>query len=62
MTTDKYSIVEIKGSTWWNTLRHYEGAKIKCGEKHFDEIAKDTKNPAQYIKSTDVNGMMDYVE
>ena len=57
-----YFVVETKGSNWWDDLRHLEGAKIKCGEKHFDEIAKDTKNPAQYIKSTDVDGMMGYVE
>ncbi len=57
-----YFVVETKGSTWWDDLRHHEGAKIKCGEKHFDEIAKDIKNPAQYIKSTDVDGMMSYVE
>ena len=57
-----YFVVETKGSTWWDDLRHLEGAKIKCGEKHFEEIAKDTEKPAQYIKSTDVDGMMGYVE
>lgn len=57
-----YFVVETKGSTWWDDLRHLEGAKIKCGEKHFDEVAKGIKNPAQYIKSTDVDGMMAYVE
>lgn len=46
-----YFVVETKGSTWWNDLRHHEGAKIKCGEKHFEEIAKETENPAQYIKA-----------
>jgi type III restriction enzyme len=56
-----YFIVETKGSTWWGDLRHAEGAKIKCGEKHFEEVAGD-KNPAQYIKATDVEGMMGYVE
>lgn len=56
-----YFVVETKGSTWWDDLRHQEGAKIKCGEKHFDEIAKDIENPAQYIKSTDVDGMMGHV-
>ena len=57
-----YFVVETKGSTWWDDLRHLEGAKIKCGEKHFEEIAKDTKNPARYIKATDVDGMMGYME
>ena len=57
-----YFVVETKGSTWWHDLRHLESAKIKCGEQHFEEIAKDTENPARYIKSKDVNGMMGYVE
>ena len=57
-----YFVVETKGSTWWDNLRHLEGAKIKCGKKHFDEIARDTENPARYIKATDVEGMMRYVE
>ncbi|MCO6413230.1 MAG: DEAD/DEAH box helicase family protein [Thiogranum sp.] len=57
-----YFVVETKGSTWWDDLRHLEGAKIKCGERHFEEIAKDTENPVRYIKSTDVEGMMGYVE
>lgn len=57
-----YFVVETKGSTWWGDLRHAEGAKIKCGEKHFEEIAEDKDNPAQYIKATDVVGMMGYVE
>ncbi|MCG7983366.1 MAG: DEAD/DEAH box helicase family protein [Candidatus Thiodiazotropha lotti] len=57
-----YFVVETKGSTWWDDLRHLEGAKIKCGEKHFDEIARDTENPVRYVKATDVDGMMDHVE
>ncbi len=57
-----YFVVETKGSTWWDDLRYLEGAKIKCGEKHFDEIANYTNNPAQYIKSTNVDGMMGYVK
>lgn len=57
-----YFVVETKGSTWWDELRHLEGAKIKCGERHFDEVATDTESPARYIKSTDVDGMMGYVE
>lgn len=57
-----YFVVETKGSTWWDDLRHIEGAKIKCGEKHFEEIASDIENPARYIKSKDVEGMMGYVD
>ena len=56
-----YFVVETKGSTWWDDLRHIEGAKIKCGEKHFEEIANNTENSARYIKSKDVEGMMGYV-
>lgn len=57
-----YFVVETKGSTWWDDLRHLEGAKIKCGERHFEEIGKDQKNPARYIKAKDVEGMMSYIE
>jgi type III restriction enzyme len=50
-------VVETKGSSWWDDLRHKEGAKIKCGEKHFEAIATGD-NPAKYIKATDVDEMM----
>lgn len=56
-----YFVVETKGSTWWDDLRHIEGAKIKCGEKHFTEIGKDIKEPARYIKAKDVDDMMKFV-
>ncbi len=52
-----YFVVETKSSGWWDDLRHQEGAKIKCGEKHFAAIAIDP-NPAEYIKVTSVDGMM----
>lgn len=52
-----YFIVETKGSNWWDDLRHKEGAKIKCGEKHFAVLAEG-ENPAQYIKATNVDDMM----
>ena len=52
-----YFVVETKGSNWWDDLRHIEGAKIKCGEKHFAELAVGP-NPAQYIKATSVDDMM----
>lgn len=57
-----YFVVETKDSTWWDDLRHLEGAKIKCSEKHFDEISKVKENPARYIKSTDVDGMMKHID
>ena len=56
-----YFVVETKGSTSRDDLRLLEAAKIECGEKHFAEVAKVTENPAEYIKSTDVDGVMKYV-
>ena len=52
-----YFVVETKGSNWWDDLRHIEGAKIKCGEKHFQVLAVG-ESPAKYIKATTVNDMM----
>lgn len=57
-----YFVVETKSSTWWDDLRHLEGAKIKCGEKHFNELGNKATNPAKYIKSTNVDGIMGYVD
>lgn len=55
-----YFVVETKGSTWWGDLRHIEGAKILCGEKHFEEVANDD-NPARYLRAVDVKGMMSHI-
>ena len=52
-----YFVVETKGSNWWDDLRHKEGAKIKCGERHFEVLAAG-ENPAKYIKATSVDDMM----
>jgi len=52
-----YFVVETKGSGWWDDLRHKEGAKIKCGERHFAVLAEGD-NPARYIKSTSVEDML----
>lgn len=57
-----YFVVETKGSTWRDDLRPLEGAKIKCGEKHFAELETANQNPARYIKTTDVRGMMGHVQ
>lgn len=54
-----YFIVETKGSTWWDDLRHVEGAKIECAKKHFAALAVD-EHPAQYIKAKSVDDMMGY--
>jgi len=56
-----YFVVETKGSNWWDDLRSKEGAKIRCGEKHFEEIATD-ENPAQYIRATSVNDVMGHIK
>jgi len=52
-----YFVVETKSSGWWDDLRHQEGAKIKCGEKHFAAISIDP-NPAKYVKATSVDGLL----
>ena len=57
-----YFVVETKGSTWWDDLRHLEGAKIKCGEKHFEEIGKDIQKPARYIKVKNVDGVLGHMD
>ncbi|MCB1044419.1 MAG: DEAD/DEAH box helicase family protein [Acidobacteria bacterium] len=54
-----YFVIETKGSTWWDDLRHQEGAKIKCGEKHFAAIAEGA-NPARYVKASTVEDLMRY--
>jgi type III restriction enzyme len=54
-----YFVVETKGSEWWDDLRHKEGGKIKCGEKHFAALAVGD-NPAKYIKTTKVDDMLAY--
>lgn len=56
-----YFVVETKGSTWLDDLRHIEGEKIKCGEKHFAEIGNNINNPARYIKTKDVEGVINYI-
>ena len=57
-----YFVVETKSSTWWDDLRHLEGAKIKCGEQHFEAVRDGVENPARYVKVRDVVGMMDRVD
>ena len=52
-----YFVVETKSSNWWDDLHHKEGAKIKCGQKRFTELAMG-HNPAQYIKTVTVDDLM----
>jgi restriction endonuclease len=56
-----YFVVETKDSNWWDDLRHKEGAKIKCGEKHFSELAVG-QNPAQYINDATVYRATTFLE
>ena len=55
-----YFVVETKSSGWWDGLRHLEGAKIKCGEKHFDAIQKED-GTAKFVKATSVEDVMKHV-
>ncbi len=52
-----YFVVETKGSNWWDDLRQKEGAKIKCGEKHFAQLVMG-ENPVQYVKAVSVDDML----
>ena len=54
------SEVETKSSGWWDDLRHQEGAKIKCGEKHFEAI-RVADNPAKFIKATTVDDVLGHI-
>jgi type III restriction enzyme len=56
-----YFVVETKSSVKRSDLRYSEDAKMKCGKKHFQEVAEG-QNAAQYINAIDVKGMMKYVE
>ena len=55
-----YFVVETKGSIGWDDLRSKDGAKIRCAEEHFKEIATDN-NPARYINATSVDDVMRYI-
>ena len=55
-------LTRFRLSTWWDDLRHHEGAKIKCGEQHFTALAADIHKPAHYIKAKDVDGFMAYID
>ena len=52
-----YFVVETKGSLFTDDLRDREGAKIKCGKKHFTALAVG-KNPARFVKVTNLNDLL----
>ncbi|MEQ8693053.1 MAG: DEAD/DEAH box helicase family protein [Pseudomonadales bacterium] len=56
-----YFVVETKGSTWWDDLRHIEAAKIQCGEKHFSAIGEVRENPAKYVTAASVDDLIDHM-
>lgn len=57
-----YFVAETKGSLWADDLRLHESAKIKCGKKHFEELAQHTPDtPAKYAQVANVQDMMGYV-
>ena len=60
-TEKLFFVVETKASSWWDDLRYVEGAKIKCGEKHFAAITA-FDNPAHYIRVTSVDEMLSHTE
>ena len=55
-----YFVVETKASKWQQNLRITESAKIKCGKKHFEELAVQ-ENPAKYFTATSVEDVMNEI-
>lgn len=53
-----YFVVETKSSLFTEDLREKEGAKIKCGEAHFQALAVDD-NPAQFIRARNIDDLME---
>ncbi|MBU4273722.1 MAG: DEAD/DEAH box helicase family protein [Planctomycetes bacterium] len=52
-----YFVVETKSSLFTDDLRDKEGAKIRCGEAHFEALAVG-ENPARFIKATKIDDLM----
>lgn len=52
-------MVETKASLWADDLRHKEGAKIKCGERHFEVLASG-KNPARFVTATKLDDVLSH--
>jgi len=53
-----YFVVETKSSLFTDDLRDKESAKIKCGEAHFEELAKHNKPAAQFLKATKLDELL----
>ncbi|WP_372837458.1 type III restriction-modification system endonuclease [Phaeovulum sp.] len=54
-----YFVVETKGSSWWDDLRHKEGAKIACGKAHFAVLSQQ-EGTARFVKATSVDDVLKY--
>lgn len=52
-----YFVVETKSSLFADDLRDRENAKIKCGERHFAELAQG-ENPARFVKATSLEDVL----
>ena len=52
-----YFVVETKSSLFDDDIRNAEGAKIKCGEAHFNALGVG-ENPARYGKFKDLDGLI----
>ena len=52
-----YFVVETKSTLFTDDLRDKEGAKIKCGETHFEALAVGD-NPARFIVARNVDDML----
>ena len=55
-----YFVVETKSSGWSDDWHHMEGAKVKCGERHFEASRGEHNNPAKFIKATSLEDVMKY--
>ena len=51
-----YFVVETKSTLFTEELRDKEGAKVKCGEAHFQALAVDA-NPAKFIRARDIDDL-----
>lgn len=52
-----YFVVETKSSLYADDLRDRERAKIQCGERHFEELARG-ENPARFVKATNLEDVL----
>jgi type III restriction enzyme len=52
-----YFVVETKSSLFTDDLRNKEGAKIKCGEAHFEALAGG-ENPARFIVARNIDDVL----